>query len=156
MMPMGLHIKNLIRSRKNMSVGPMLLSRLVVNMNLPHENISETKPIDKSSKRESTNTKVNTAIETSTKGFAKVGENASPYISVTTHGIKHSENIIFDGNLYLADPTYQKAKMLLGRMRGRDLNKINDNMAGAGLPSDATKEQKKAFKRGREYAGNQK
>lgn len=60
-----------------------------------------------------------------------------------------------DKNSYLSDPTYQKAKELLGKKKARDINKLNDSKAETGLPGNATEEQKKAFKRGRKHANNQ-
>lgn len=59
-------------------------------------------------------------------------------------------------NSYLRDPAYQKAKGLLGKMKARELNKLNSDLAEAGLPGNATEEQKKAFRLGRDYVNNQK
>lgn len=55
-------------------------------------------------------------------------------------------------NSYLGDQTYQKAKVILGRKKARDMAKDAEQVAYVYLFPDATQTQKKAFNRGKKDA----
>ncbi len=57
-----------------------------------------------------------------------------------------------DRNSCLGDPTYQKAKEILGRKKARDMAEDAEQVADTDLFPDATWAQREAFNQGRKDA----